>query len=61
GLKLTADQVRLADQARLQLQKVVNGDLAISVPDDRLLGVQQSISVVHSRPKVATAWQLKGF
>ncbi|MDR0590773.1 MAG: hypothetical protein LBG09_02905 [Puniceicoccales bacterium] len=61
GLKLTADQVRLADQARLQLQRVVNGEVAISVPDDRLLDVQQSISIVHSRPKAATAFQLRGF
>jgi hypothetical protein len=61
GLKLTADQVRLADQARLQLQKVVNGELAISVPDDRLPEVQRSISVVHIRPKMATAFQLRGF
>jgi hypothetical protein len=38
GLKLTADQIRLADQARLQLQKVVSGEIAISTPEDRIIG-----------------------
>jgi hypothetical protein len=61
GLKLTADQVRLADQARLQLQRIVNGEIAISIPDDRPLEPKKSITVVHSRPKIATAFHLKGF
>jgi hypothetical protein len=61
GLKLTADQIRLADQARLQLQKVVVGEIMISVPEDRLMGIQKSIEVVSHRPKVATDQHLKGF
>ncbi|MDR1591066.1 MAG: hypothetical protein LBR92_03680 [Puniceicoccales bacterium] len=61
GLKLTADQIRLADQARLQLQKVVNGEIIISIPEDRVVGIQKSIEVVSHRPKIATDQYLKGF
>lgn len=61
GLKLTADQIRLADQARSQLQRVVSGEIAISVPDDCLADGKKSITIVHSRPKAATAFHLKGF
>jgi hypothetical protein len=61
GLKLTADQIRLADQARLQLQKIAHGEIAIAMPDDRQLGSQKSVTVVHSRPKIVTNTQLKGF
>jgi hypothetical protein len=60
GLKLTADQIRLADQARLQLQKVADGEIAISFPDDPMAGSQKSIEVVHFRPQVATGTGLKG-
>ncbi|MDR2812392.1 MAG: hypothetical protein LBB05_01190 [Puniceicoccales bacterium] len=61
GLKLTADQVRLADQARLQLQKVGTGEMVISVPEDRAMGVQKSMEVVSHRPRIATDRHLKGF
>ncbi|MDR0740146.1 MAG: hypothetical protein LBF34_00350 [Puniceicoccales bacterium] len=61
GLKLTVDQIRLADQARLQLQRVINGEMLISVPEDRLAGVQKSIEVVSYRLRVATDRYLKGF
>jgi hypothetical protein len=61
GLKLTADQIRLADQARLQLQKVVAGEVVISVADDRLEDGRKAVTVVHSRQKVATDHSLRGF
>jgi hypothetical protein len=61
GLKLTADQVRLADQARLQLQKVIGGEIIISMPEDRLTEIRKSIEVVSHRPKVAMDRYLKGF
>jgi hypothetical protein len=61
GLKLTVDQIRLADQARLQLQKVASGEIIISVPTDRVPISQKSITVVHCRPKNATGQSLKGF
>ena len=61
GLKLTADQIRLADQARLQLQKVINGEIIIPIPEDCLMGVQRSIEVISYRPRVATDRHLKGF
>jgi hypothetical protein len=61
GLKLTVDQIRLADQARLQLQKVVNGEMVISEADDRLGETRKAVNVVHSRRKVATDYTLRGF
>ena len=60
GLKLTSDQIRLADQARLQLQKVVTGEFWVSIPDDRLGKPQKYISVVNRRQKIATGRYLKG-
>jgi hypothetical protein len=61
GLKLTADQIRLADQARLQLQRVAAGEVMITVPDDRIPAAQKSMEVLSCRPKVATGSSLKGF
>jgi hypothetical protein len=60
GLKLAADQIRLADQARLQLQRIADGEVAISIPNDPVAGSQKSIAVVHFRPQVATGEYLKG-
>ncbi|MDR0418072.1 MAG: hypothetical protein LBH08_01375 [Puniceicoccales bacterium] len=65
GLKLTTDQIRLADQARLQLQKVVSGEIVVSMPEGHVVEVQKSIEksieVVCHRPKIATNQHLKGF
>jgi hypothetical protein len=65
GLKLTVDQIRLADQARLQLQKVVSGEIVVSMPEGHVVEVQKSIEksieVVSYRPRIATNQHLKGF
>ena len=61
GLKLTSDQVRLADQARLHLQKIVKGDIIVSVPGDMETRPQKTVEVVNSRRSLANAKTLKGF
>ncbi|MDR2807189.1 MAG: hypothetical protein LBB11_03470 [Puniceicoccales bacterium] len=60
GLKLTTDQIRLADQARLQLEKIVRGEVAVTFPEDHLPGPPKSLAVVHYRPQIATGYYLRG-
>lgn len=61
GLKLTADQVRLADQSREYLQKIVKGDLLVSEPDDMDAGFKKTVEVIHSRPHFVSEKTMKGF
>ena len=61
GLKLTSDQSHLADQARSKLQKVVSGEIVISLPNDRIAGREKAIEVVAYRPHFVTGQTMKGF
>ena len=61
GLKLTSDQVHLADQARNKLQKVATGEFVISIPSDRVLGTEKAVTVIASRPNNVNGKTLKGF
>jgi hypothetical protein len=52
-LKLTADQVRLADDARDSLKRIAQGEVPVSVPDNALVASDFSANVgcqvVHRR------------
>ena len=67
GLKLTADQIRLAEAARDYLRRIALGEVPVAFPDDvaatneyRQSGVC-NIKVGHYRPRVATGKSLMGF
>lgn len=67
GLKLTADQIRLAEAARGYLRRIALGEVPVAFPDDvavtneyRQSGVG-NIEVEHSRPRIATGKSLSGF
>lgn len=61
GLKLTADQVRLANEARVQLQKVVSGAFIITQPNDRLTDNKRLVEVVDARPRIVRGTSMRGF
>lgn len=61
GLKLTADQVRLANEARVQLQKVVSGAFIITQPNDRLTDNKRWVEVVDARPRIVRGTSMRGF
>jgi hypothetical protein len=64
NLVLTADQVRLAEQARLLLERVANGEIAISKPEQPEGPVEATVwhglEVVRRRPRTATGRDLAG-
>lgn len=61
GLKLTADQIRLANEARVQLQKVVSGAFIITQPNDRLTDNKRWVEVVDARPRIVRGTSMRGF
>lgn len=67
GLKLTADQIRLAQSARDYLRRIAMGEVPIAFPDDvavvnEYMQVGQgNIDVVSNRIRIATDRSLMGF
>lgn len=65
GLKLTADQIRLATDAKDYLRRIAQGEVPVSVPDDALVTGDFSSNVgckvVHHRLRHASGKSLGGF
>ncbi|MDR2603619.1 MAG: hypothetical protein LBC11_03625 [Puniceicoccales bacterium] len=65
GLKLTADQIRLATDAKDYLKRIAKGEVPISVPDDAMatgdFGSNVGCQVVHHRTRHASEKSLGGF
>ncbi|MDR2735758.1 MAG: hypothetical protein LBB20_02895 [Puniceicoccales bacterium] len=61
GLKLSEDQIRLADQARESLRRVAKGEVAISVPDEAKDYQPVGVEVVTHRENTVTGETLGGF
>ena len=59
GLKLTEDQIRLANEARNTLQKIARGEIKISLPDDSD-AIAKNVEVVHSREEKVLGRAMKG-
>jgi len=64
NLVLTADQIRLADDARLLMERVAGGEIAVSKPDhpeNQLAAtIWYGIEVLRRRPNAATGRDLAG-
>lgn len=64
-LKLTEDQVRLANESREYLKRIAQGEVPVSCPDDaqKAADFPKNIGcdVVNYREKVATRESLQGF
>jgi hypothetical protein len=64
-LKLTADQIRLANDAKEYLKRIAQGEVPVSVPDDAVISRDFTTSgglvVVGSRPRTTSAASLNGF
>jgi hypothetical protein len=64
ALKLTADQIRLASDAKEYLKRIAQGEIPISMPEDPIVTSDFSTNfgcdVVHSRPRRVSGKTLKG-
>ncbi|UPA28286.1 MAG: hypothetical protein LW808_003205 [Verrucomicrobiota bacterium] len=61
GFRLTSDQVRLVEDARGKMQKIVSGEFVVSLPNDRAMEPEKAMEVVASRRRVITGKTLEGF
>ncbi|MDR1433087.1 MAG: hypothetical protein LBI61_01965 [Puniceicoccales bacterium] len=65
SLKLTADQIRLANDAKEYLKRIAKGEVPVSAPDNATIGgdftVSASCDVVHSRAYCVSEKSLRGF
>ncbi|MDR2778736.1 MAG: hypothetical protein LBB16_00395 [Puniceicoccales bacterium] len=65
GLKLTADQIRLATDAKDYLKRIAQGEIPVSVPDDALaisdFSSNVGCQVVHHRLRHVSEKFLGGF
>jgi hypothetical protein len=59
GFKLTDDQIRIANDARMTVQKIARGEIYVSIPDD---GMYESarVAVLSSRRHEAYGSAMKG-
>ncbi|MDR1458580.1 MAG: hypothetical protein LBI37_03620 [Puniceicoccales bacterium] len=60
GLKLSEDQIRLANQARESLNRVAKGGMYISIPNDTKDYQAADVEVVSHRKNTVTGETLKG-
>ncbi|MDE6576470.1 MAG: hypothetical protein K2L24_03715 [Opitutales bacterium] len=61
GFRLTSDQVRLVEDARGKMQKIVSGEFVVSLPNDCAMEPEKAMEVVVSRRRVITGKTLEGF
>jgi hypothetical protein len=65
ALKLTVDQIRLADDAREYLKRIAQGEVPVELPDQAecpsIFNPNKGVSVVSSRKRAATGNSLGGF
>ncbi|MDR2436176.1 MAG: hypothetical protein LBD33_02610 [Puniceicoccales bacterium] len=65
ALKLTADQIRLADDAREYLKRIAQGEVPVEIPDQAecpsAFNPNRGVAVVSSRRRTATGNSLGGF
>jgi hypothetical protein len=65
AIKLTSDQVRLADDAREYLRRISQGEVPVELPDQvespSLFSPNKGVSVATSRERIATGNSLRGF
>lgn len=65
SLKLTADQIRLAGDAREYLKRIAKGEVPVSTPDDATargdFATNVGCDVVHRRPHSVSGKSLRGF
>ncbi|MDR0679729.1 MAG: hypothetical protein LBF42_01680 [Puniceicoccales bacterium] len=65
ALKLTSDQVRLADDAREYLRRISQGEVPVELPDQvespSLFNPNKGVSIATSRERIATGNSLRGF
>ncbi|MDR0351771.1 MAG: hypothetical protein LBH49_04005 [Puniceicoccales bacterium] len=61
GLKLSEDQIRLANQSREHLKRVAKGDVFVSIPEDADNSQALGLEVISHRETIVTGETLKGF
>jgi hypothetical protein len=65
ALKLTNDQIRLADDAREYLKRIAQGEIPVELPDraecPSVFNPSKGVAVASSRKRVATGGSLGGF
>ncbi|MDR1255769.1 MAG: hypothetical protein LBJ94_02500 [Puniceicoccales bacterium] len=64
ALRLTGDQIRLADDAREYLRRIAQGEVPVEVPDQAApptFNANRGVSVATSRRRIATGNSLRGF
>jgi hypothetical protein len=65
ALKLTADQIRLANDAREYLKRIAQGEVPVELPEHAecpsIFNPNKGVAVVSSRKRVATGNSLGGF
>ena len=59
GFKLTDDQIRIANDARMTVQKIARGEIYVSIPDDGMYECAR-VAVLNSRRHEAYGIAMKG-
>ncbi|MDE6432076.1 MAG: hypothetical protein K2L13_01640 [Opitutales bacterium] len=60
ALKLTEDQVRLANDAREYLRRIAQGEIPVSAPDSDIFSPNKGVAMISHRERTATGNSLKG-
>lgn len=59
GFKLTEDQIRIVNDARMTVQKIARGEIYVSIPDDGIYD-GATVSVINARSKIVSECTMKG-